>query len=116
MTATWAHRGAADPGFSGMLDARERVTGRVPYVINLSLPGMLHALVLRSTAPHARIVSIDTEAAKAVPVIGAAGGGIVNVLFIHHFQDMARGHFVVKRLEARYGIDKVRRVYEDLDV
>jgi CO/xanthine dehydrogenase Mo-binding subunit len=67
VTAVWAHRGAADPGFSGSLDARERVTGSVPYVINLSLPGMLHALVLRSTSAHARIVRIDTEQAKAVP-------------------------------------------------
>jgi CO/xanthine dehydrogenase Mo-binding subunit len=69
----WAHRGTADPGFSGMVDARERVTGRVPYVINLELPGMLHALLLRSTTPHARIIRIDTERAKEVP-------GVVTVL------------------------------------
>ena len=50
---TWAHRGSVNSGFSGMVDARERVTGRVPYVINLTLPGMLHARLLRSPAPHA---------------------------------------------------------------
>jgi CO/xanthine dehydrogenase Mo-binding subunit len=52
--------------YSGMLDAYARVTGRVDYVINLELPGMLHAKVLRSTFPHARIKSIDVEAARAL--------------------------------------------------
>ena len=32
-------------------------------------------------------------AAQAVPAIGAAGGAAINLVFINHFQDMARGHF-----------------------
>ena len=49
----------------------------------------------------ARFSAVVTEevAAKAVPVVGAFAGGAVNLLFMHHFQEMARGHFVVKRLE-----------------
>ena len=35
--------------------------------------------------------------------LGAAGGGAVNVLFMNHFQQMARGHFTVRRLERAYG-------------
>ncbi|NMG75602.1 EcsC family protein [Aromatoleum diolicum] len=50
-------------------------------------------------------------AAQAVPVIGAVGGAVVNTLFIDHFQDMARGHFVVRRLERLYGAEEIRRVY-----
>jgi hypothetical protein len=50
-------------------------------------------------------------AAQAVPVIGAAGGAAVNVLFINHFQDMARGHFIVRRLGRTYSADMVRREY-----
>ena len=53
-------------------------------------------------------------AAMMVPVIGAAGGAIVNTLFIHHFQDMARGHFVVRRLERLYGPDTVGAAYRAL--
>lgn len=71
MTTAWAHRGAVDPGLPGMVDATDRVRGSVPYVINLSLPGMLHARLLRSTAPHARIVSIDTSRATALPGVVA---------------------------------------------
>ena len=51
----------------GMLDARARVTGSVDYTINHELPGMLHARVLRSIFPHARIVGIDAERARALP-------------------------------------------------
>ncbi len=54
----------------------------------------------------------DKAAAQAVPVIGAAGGAIVNLLFIDHFQDVARGHFAVRRVERRYGGDAVRAAYE----
>ena len=38
--------------------------------------------------------------AQSVPILGAAGGAAINVLFIKHFQDVARGHFIVRRLEA----------------
>ena len=42
------------------------VTGKGCYVDDLQLPGMLHLAVLRSPYPHAKILSIDTNAAKAM--------------------------------------------------
>ncbi len=48
------------------LEGRQKVTGRAEYVHNLSLPGMLHIKVFRSTIAHGRIVSIDTSEAAAV--------------------------------------------------
>ena len=77
MAAELAHRGTIDPGAAaaddrgGMLDATERVTGRVPYTIDLSVPNMLHARVLRSPMAHARIVSIDASRARRVPGVAA---------------------------------------------
>ena len=56
----------------------------------------------------------EKVAAQAVPIVGAAGGAMINVLFIAHFQDAAKGHFVVRRLERRYGTDKVRSAYAAL--
>jgi hypothetical protein len=44
-------------------------------------------------------------------LIGAFGGAVVNYAFIDHFQDVARGHFTVRRLERAYGEDEVRRQY-----
>ncbi len=53
--------------FSGMLDARERVSGQVSYTINHEAPNVLHARVLRSCAAHARIVRLDVSKARQVP-------------------------------------------------
>jgi hypothetical protein len=49
--------------------------------------------------------------AQGVPVIGALGGATINVLFADHFQDVARGHFAVRRLERKYGNEAVRTAY-----
>ena len=62
-----AHRATIDPGRGGMLDADERVTARIQYTIDLHVPGMLHAKLLRSRHAHARIVSIDTTRARQLP-------------------------------------------------
>ena len=53
----------------------------------------------------------EKAAAQAIPAIGAAGGSIINTLFIDHFQDMARGHFIVRRLERKYGAEMIRLRY-----
>jgi hypothetical protein len=58
------------------------------------------------------VVVTQKLAAQAVPVIGALGGAAVNYAFIDHFQEVARAHFVVRRLERRYGKDAVRAAYE----
>ena len=60
------------------------------------------------------VVVTQKLAAQAVPVIGAVGGAAVNYAFIDHFQEMARAHFIVRRLERRYGKDAVRTAYERL--
>jgi EcsC family protein len=53
-------------------------------------------------------------AAQAVAVIGSVGGAAVNLAFAEHFQDVARGHFTVRRLERAYGAEPVRAEYERL--
>ena len=58
------------------------------------------------------VVVTQKLAAQAVPVIGALGGAAVNYAFIDHFQEVARAHFVVRRLERRYGKDAIRTAYE----
>lgn len=55
---------------------------------------------------------LDKFAAQSIPLIGAAGGAAINLVFINHFQDMARGHFTVRRLERKYGAEVVRAEYE----
>ena len=59
------------------------------------------------------IVVSEKTAAQALPLVGAAGGALVNALFMDHFQDVARGHFIVRRLERTYDHETVRRAYVD---
>ncbi|MGY6216725.1 EcsC family protein [Methylolobus aquaticus] len=53
-------------------------------------------------------------AAAALPVVGAASGAFVNRLFIQHFQDIARAHFALRRLERKFGAREVRARYDQL--
>lgn len=56
----------------------------------------------------------EKAAAQAIPAIGAAGGAIINTIFMDHFQDMARGHFIVRKLERKHGKEVVARLYAEL--
>jgi hypothetical protein len=58
------------------------------------------------------VVVTQKLAAQALPVVGALGGAAVNYAFIDHFQDVARGHFAIRRLERAYGKEAVRTQYE----
>ncbi len=49
------------------LEVRAKVTGRADYTHHLQLPGMLYGKIFRSTLPHGRILSIDTQAARELP-------------------------------------------------
>jgi hypothetical protein len=56
----------------------------------------------------------EKAAAQAIPAIGAAGGAIINTIFMDHFQDMAKGHFIVRKLERVYGKEVIKSLYEEL--
>jgi hypothetical protein len=58
------------------------------------------------------VVVTQKLAAQALPIVGALGGAAVNYAFIDHFQDVARGHFAIRRLERAYGKEVVRAQYE----
>ena len=52
-------------------DGIEKVTGAARYGADMLLPGTLHGKVLRSPYAHARICSIDTSKAEALPGVRA---------------------------------------------
>ncbi len=52
-------------------DIVDRVTGRARYTDDVSFPGMLYGRTLRARYPHARVLSIDTSAAQALPGVRA---------------------------------------------
>jgi xanthine dehydrogenase YagR molybdenum-binding subunit len=54
------------------LDGGAKTTGQAKYSYDINRPGMLYGRILRSPHPHARVVSIDLEAAKKAPGVKAA--------------------------------------------
>jgi hypothetical protein len=68
--------------------------------------------LIASIAGRFGMVVSQKLAAQSIPVIGAVGGAAVNLAFMDHFQDVARGHFTIRRLERAYGVDAVRQEYE----
>jgi aldehyde oxidoreductase len=48
-------------------DAIEKVAGRAKYAEDVTMPGLLHASVLRSPHHHARLLSLDTAKAERLP-------------------------------------------------
>lgn len=85
-----ARHGLADPG--------------APVLVDL----------IRAVGARFGVVVSQKAAAQLVPLIGAAGGAAVNLIFMSHYQDVARGHFVVRALERRYGQAIVQANYEAL--
>lgn len=53
------------------VDGAEKVSGRAKYTYDIQLPGMLHARILRSPHPHAKIKSIDASQVLAVAGVKA---------------------------------------------
>src|ERR1700730_825453 len=69
---------------------------------------------LTQIASRFGVVVSQKIAAQTVAVVGAVGGAAVSLAFIEHFQDVARGHFTVRRLERVYGAEIVRAEYDRL--
>ena len=65
-------------------------------------------------ASRFEVVVSEKVTVEAAPIIGAASGAAINVLFINHFMDMAKGHFIVRRLERKYGEKTVRDTYQTI--
>ena len=83
------------------VDGADKVTGRAKYVADLVIPGMIEGKFLRSPYAHARIVSIDTREAEALP-------GVIAVLTSKDFTDispyMGRGN---KKDQPIIAVDRV---------
>ncbi len=77
-----------------------------------SSPALLR--LVSAIASRFGIVVTQKTMAQALPVVGALGGATINTMFIHHYQEMARGHFTVRRLERKYGVETIREAYQRL--
>jgi hypothetical protein len=72
--------------------------------------------LLNTIAARFSVQVSEQIAAKSIPAIGAVLGAMVNTVFIDHFQQVAHGHFTVRRLERQYGMDAVQAAYQAIDL
>jgi len=71
------------------VEGRDKVTGAARYAADFSRPNMLHAAYATSPYPHARVRSVDTAAARAIPGVRAVltGGDVRGMRFGRTLQD-----------------------------
>ncbi|THE59843.1 peptidase [Vibrio parahaemolyticus] len=69
------------------------------------------AALIEKIAARFGVVITEKAAAQAVPIIGAFAGATLNTMFTDYYQDMARGHFIIKRLENKYDPVVVKAEY-----
>jgi hypothetical protein len=107
---------AAESGYFAVRAALAKaVTDASKYLVEKMIieegaPALLRLITLIATRFQVQVT--EKAAAMLVPIVGAVGGGVINLLFIDHFQDMSRGHFTIRRLERKYGTEIVRTEYE----
>ena len=110
---------AADTGYYGLRLALSLPVSTAAYhvarkglVVGDGAPFLVE--LIHGVASRFGIALSEKAAFYTLPVIGAATGATINMIFLHHFQEMARSHFAVRRLERKYGADVVRAAYETL--
>ena len=79
-----------------------------------ALPAPVVARLISQIAARFGVVVSEKVAAQAAPILGAIGGAAVNAAFADHFQTLARGHFIVRRLERQHGASVVAFEYQRL--
>ena len=89
MTATTQYKllGSRPPRPDGV----DKVTGRAVYGNDTQLPGMLYGCILRSPHAHARILSIDTSRAEALPGVRAVVTSRDLPTLEDRFEDLGEG-------------------------
>lgn len=77
-----------------------------------NLPGGMD--FLRGIASRFGVAVSDDIAARLLPAVGAVSGALLNLIFMQHFQDVAKGHFIVRRLERKYGPEIIHETYDQI--
>lgn len=109
---------AAETGYFAMRAAMAKaISEAATHVAQKGLSAKGSPVIVRfisQIASRFSIVVSEKAAAQAIPILGALGGATINTLFLDHFQQIASGHFIVRRLECLYGSDEVQRIYQEV--
>jgi hypothetical protein len=79
------------------------------FSARLMMQGRPMVMLFSEVASRYGLTVSQKFALQAVPVFGAISGAALNAAFLRHYRDLARAHFVVRRLERSFGAASVRR-------
>ena len=96
------------------------------YIAENGTKKIIESLASQTAAPIAKLINqvaarfsvqvTEKFAAQTIPVIGAAAGASINILFITHFQKIATAHFSLRRLERKYSKYLIQQTYQQREV
>lgn len=82
--------------------------------IDTTVLGKAFAQLIHAVATRLGVPLTEKLAAQLVPGIGAVAGATLNMMFTDFYQDIARGHFIIKRLEEKYGADEIKTQFDKI--
>ncbi len=96
---------------SGIKSALDGIVASASSIGSKSITSFVSKIAARFS-----ILLSEKFVAQLVPIVGAATGGTLNFIFVQHFQKMATSHFVIRRLERKYGETLVRNTYDEINL
>ena len=109
---------ATETGYYAVRAALSKaVSDAVQHIANRGLTEQGAPVLVRlitTIASRFGVIVSEKVAAMAIPAIGAVGGALINTIFMDHFQNIAQGHFTVRRLERKYGAHLIEQEYKKL--
>jgi hypothetical protein len=79
------------------------------WSVRLILQGRPVVMLFSEAASRYGLRISEKFAIQAVPLVGAAGGALINSMFFHHYRCLAQVHFTLRRVEREHGPELVRR-------
>lgn len=108
--ALGGHAESDDSVDSGYYALRVGLAEFLPKVAGRPLKDLLPKLIVK-VAERFQVSAATKVSAQSIPALGAISGAAINLAFLNHFQDKARGHFTIRRLERRHGAPTVQAAY-----
>jgi hypothetical protein len=102
---------ADDATESGYYAVRVAVADAIVQAAGMSLMDLFPRIAVKVGQKFGAAATVKLSA-QAVPIVGGLAGATINLVFMDHFQDKARGHFIVRRLERAHGAEPVRACYD----
>lgn len=94
--------------------AAEKAAGKAMEGVTEKSVGETIIKLIQAVASRLGVTLTEQAAAKSIPILGAVAGSVLNTMFTNYYQDMARGHFTVIKLEEKYSQEMIQELYNNI--